>query len=140
MTQPAGRVMDAPPELAIWLRASPIFCAGDMLLFFLRVAVNYAMMPVLSWRHFETDSADVEKLALGRWILLLLGGVPCQTIKLVSMRGIPLTQTWALLLFLGLLFGEAVNLAAEWTIRRPGRYPALIRMLPSIRARPSVKE
>ncbi|KJZ69017.1 hypothetical protein HIM_11592 [Hirsutella minnesotensis 3608] len=130
MTQPVGRVMDAPPELAFWLRSSPIFCAGDMLYFLLRIVVDYLLEPTLSWRHFKAELAyrfrdedwyqrpkEVEKSVMGRWVLIVLGGIPCQTIKLMAMRGIPLTQTWALLFFVALIFGEVLNVAAESIFR-----------------------
>lgn len=130
MTQPVGRVMDAPPNLSSWLRSSPIFCAGDMLYFLLRVVVDYVLEPALFWRHFNAEIAyrfrdedwsqspkEVEKSAMGRWVLIVLGGIPCQTIKLMAMRGIPLTQTWAMLFFAALVFGEVLNIAAESLFR-----------------------
>lgn len=101
-----------------------------MLYFLLRVVVDYVLEPALSWRHFNAEIAyrlrdedwsqrprEVEKSAMGRWVLIVLGGIPCQTIKLMAMRGIPLTQTWAMLFFAALVFGEILNIAAESSFR-----------------------
>lgn len=135
MTQTVGRVLDAPPELSFWLRSSPLVCAVDVLYFLYRVAAGYVSTPAwslapfraeLEYRFSDTDwtwdsRPEFEKAALGRWILLLLGGIPCQTIKLMAMRGIPVTQVMALVYFTALIFGETVNISAELTLRhRPG--------------------
>jgi hypothetical protein len=67
-------------------------------------------------------------------MLLLLGGIPCQTIKLVAMRGIPMTQAAALVFFLALSFGEVVRFSAESMFRsqdgrqRPVQVPLLALM------------
>jgi hypothetical protein len=131
MTQPVGRVMDSEPELRFWLRSSPIFCIGDMLYFLLRVAIDHILEPTWSWRHFKAElyhrfrdekwseaSNEVEKAALGRWILILLGAVPCQTIKLMAMRGIPKTQTLAMMYFISMILGEILNITAEASFRQ----------------------
>jgi hypothetical protein len=134
MTQPVGRVLDAPPELRFWLRSSPFICAADILCFVFRIITDYVLQPEWSWRHVRTELAyrfrdedwadsrgrEIERAMLGRWMLMLLGGIPCQTIKLVAMRGIPLTQTAGLLFFLAQVFGEVITIAAEWMFRSPG--------------------
>ena len=104
MTQPVGRVFDAPPELRIWMRANPLLCAGDVFHYLLRVLIAYAVEPCWSWCHFRGVLADrfrdtdwsaprpqFEQAALGRWALVLLGGILSPTIKLMAMRGIPVT-------------------------------------------------
>ncbi|KAJ5433260.1 uncharacterized protein N7458_012416 [Penicillium daleae] len=126
MTQPVGRVFNMPPKYRFWLRSSPILCVGDILYFLIRVMTAYFRVPERSWRHLKEELAyryrdedwskapkEVEKAALGRWILILLGSIPCQTIKLMAMRGIPLTQTLAMMYFLSLVFGEGLNTTAE---------------------------
>lgn len=135
MTQPVGRVFNMPPEYRFWLRSSPILCVGDILYFLIRVMTAYFRDPERSWRHFKQELAyryrdedwskepkEVEKAALGRWILILLGSIPCQTIKLMAMRGIPWTQSLAMMYFLSLVFGEGLNTTAEAIYRN---YPTM---------------
>jgi hypothetical protein len=55
---------------------------------------------------------EVEKAAPGRWLLMGLGGIPCQTIKLVAMSGTPWTQAAALVYFLAQILAEVVNVSA----------------------------
>jgi hypothetical protein len=43
-----------------------------------------------------------------RLSILGLSGIPCQTIKLVAMKGIPWTQTWALMYFTSIVIGEVL--------------------------------
>lgn len=149
MTQPVGRVMNSDPKLRFWLRSSPIFCIGDMLYFLLRVAIDHILEPTWSWRHFKAElyyrfrdekwserPNEVEKAALGRWILILLGAIPCQTIKLMAMQGIPRTQTLALLYFISLILGEILNIVAEASFRQVptesvGRQPPLSESKPT---------
>jgi hypothetical protein len=103
-----------------------------MLYNFLRVAIDDALEPTMSWRHFKAEVAyrfrdepeseerkEVEKAALGRWILILLAGIPCQTIKLLAMRGIPWTQAMAMMYFLSLIFGETISMIYEATHENP---------------------
>jgi hypothetical protein len=130
MTQPVGRVCGNLASLRFWMRANPLVCAGDVLHYFVRIFLDYALEPCWSWRHFRVALADrfrdtdwsaprpeFEQTAIGRWALLLLGGIPCQTIKLVTMRGIPVTQSVALTYAVALVFGEALNLSAEVYLR-----------------------
>ena len=136
MTQPVGRVFDAPPELRVWLRANPLICAGDIFQYLLRILSAYAVEPCWSWRPLKSVLADrfrdtdwsaprpqFEQAALGRWALVLLGGILSPTVKLMAMRGIPVTQSLALMYAMALVFGEVVNIAAEVTLRRQATGP-----------------
>lgn len=137
MTQPVGRVLDTRAERRFWLRANPLVCAGDILHYFIRILIDYHLEPCWSWRHFRGALADrfrdtdwsaprpesFERAALGRWALLVLGGIPCQTIKLMAMRGIPVTQSLALVYAVALVFGEALNIAAEASLRSSSARP-----------------
>lgn len=53
-----GRVLDTPAERSFWLRANPLVCAGDVLHYFIRTLINYAVEPCWSWRHFRGALAD----------------------------------------------------------------------------------
>ncbi len=136
MTQPVGRVLDAPPELRIWMRANPFICAGDVFQYLVRILIAYTVEPCWSWRHFRSVLADrfrdtdwsaprpqFEQAALGRWTLVLLGGTLGSTVKLMAMRGIPLTQSLALMYAVALVVGEVLNVAAEVTLRHPAARP-----------------
>lgn len=136
MTQPVGRVLDTPPQYRFWLRSSPILCIGDMLSFLVRVVIDYYLEPTRSWRHLKTEVAyryrdevwskepkKFDKGALGRWILIIFRGIP-QTIKLLAISGIPITQTFAMMFLLSILFGEGLNFAAEAICRNPDPMPA----------------
>jgi hypothetical protein len=125
MTQPVGYVLNRRPEYRFWLRSSPIYCAGDMVVFVIRVCVCYILAPTFSWKHVKAEIAyrfrddelaqpgsGYERTILGRWLLLGLSGIPCQTIKLVGMEGVPWTLSFALLYFLSIVFGEAMHLSA----------------------------
>ncbi|KUJ24558.1 uncharacterized protein LY89DRAFT_24540 [Mollisia scopiformis] len=139
MTQPVGRVFNTAPELRFWFAVFTYLLPWRCTLLFLRVTTDHCLEPTWSWRHFKAELAyrvrdekwdeeptkEVEKAALGRWALILLGGIPCQTIKLVGMRGIPWTQTLAIMYFLSLLFGEVLNILAETSFRTPRIAPSL---------------
>ncbi len=125
VAQPVGRVLDQPARYSLWMRSSPILCAADMLHFLLRYADRYSRDPTLLRRHFRAelvyrfrdghdgwDPRDIQRTAMVRWTLMLLGGIPCQTVKLVAMQGIPLTKTVALIFFLAIVFGEVLNISA----------------------------
>lgn len=124
MAQPIGRVMDMPLRHSFWLRSSPIICAADMLHFCIRYADRCIQdgrfldqfKAELSDRFpnglLDPDQKAVEKTAIVRWIMILLGVVPCQTVKLVAMKGVPVSKAVALAFFLAMVFGEAVNLSA----------------------------
>ncbi|KAF9770628.1 hypothetical protein IL306_011801, partial [Fusarium sp. DS 682] len=148
MTQPVGRVFDRPPEDRFWIRSSPLHCAADMLLFWGVLLARYIAQPERSWRHYQDELAyrfrdenhnvvqprhDAERSVLGRWILLFLGGIPCQTIKLLAMRGIPFTQAAALMFFVSFVLGEVLILSAA----RLGRSNEAGNMEPLHAGRPS---
>ena len=125
MAQPVGRVLDHPARYSLWMRSSPILCAGDMLHFLARYAdrcyreptflANFKAELAYRFRDDEAsqDKRDIERTALVRWIMILLGGIPCQTIKLGAMQGVPLTKTVGLLFFISLVFGEVINISAS---------------------------
>ena len=148
MTQPGGRVLQRPPRYGPWLRSSPIVCVADILYFLTCIAINYIREPTRSWRHFKAEIAyryrdedwskestrtdGANRATLIRWIVIIVGSIPCQTIKLVAMRGIPLTKAWALLFFISLVFGEVLNIAARIICRGgPDTMPAA-RPLPKL--------
>jgi len=135
MTQPVGRVLDMPAELRFWMRANPLVCVGDLLHYLVRIIlIDARAEPGRPWRRvFRAALADrfrdtdwsaprpkFEQAAVGRWALLLLGGIPCQTIKLMAMRGIPATQAFALMFVVALVLGEGLNVFAERSLRRDG--------------------
>lgn len=65
----------------------------------------------------------IEHRTLIQWALVCLGGIPCQTIKLVAMQGIPLTKTWALLYFIPFVLGEVLTLTATHLVRDTEVFP-----------------
>lgn len=128
MTQPVGRVLDQPSRYQFWMRSSPILCAADMLHFLIR----YTSRCSRDWNfllHYRAELAcrfrddrvahepyDVQRTAIVRWMLILLGGAPCQTIKLAAMQGIPLTKALALVFFLSIVFGEVISISASTVV------------------------
>ncbi|KAH6876720.1 hypothetical protein B0T10DRAFT_414161, partial [Thelonectria olida] len=118
MLQPCGRVLDLPTKYSFWLRCSPILCIADSvqwigLLFRFRNE-HTVMLPQSTVEVRESDDnseldlrqTKAENGTIMRWTLLCLSGIPCQTIKLVAMKGIPWTKTWALMYFLSIVVGE----------------------------------
>ncbi len=88
LAQPVGRVLDQPARYSLWMRSSPIVCAADMLHFLLRYADRCSRGPTLL-RHFRAELAyrfrdghnswdprDIQRTAIVRWTLMLLGGIP----------------------------------------------------------------
>jgi hypothetical protein len=141
MTQPVGRVLGKAESNRFWMRSSPSLCIADMILFLAQLLDRFIRKPGgwrTLWDHLkisvadryrvdreedqgETGSSSIEastmptrgdNAALIRWLVLLLGGVIMQTIKLTAMQGIPLTKTLALLYFIAIAFGEVVALSA----------------------------
>lgn len=53
-----------------------------------------------------------------RLCLIALAGIPCQTIKLVAMDGIPWTKAWALMFFISIVVGETQHILARVLLRR----------------------
>jgi hypothetical protein len=62
--------------------------------------------PSLHQHSFETRP-------LGRWALLGLSGTYCQSIKLLALRGAPVTRAIAAIYLSTLIFGEAIRFTAE---------------------------
>lgn len=133
MTQPCGKVLDNDEKnFRFWARSS-LVCIIDLLRFVVLLILECATKPPSRWietakskiRHrfdgvyTQNDTLSAENTILIRWALLVLGGVPCQTIKLVAMSGIPWTKTWALMYFISIVFGEVLIFMA----RRVGRGP-----------------
>ena len=126
MTQTTGRVFEYSGSMAFWIRASPFVCIGDMVCFGISLVWDYIAQPTLSLRHIKAELAwrfrDEDFAAtsvviagrsiLTRWMLMILGGIPFQTVKLLAMRGVPYTKTWALMYFLPQIFGELLTISA----------------------------
>jgi hypothetical protein len=138
MTQPCGKVLDNDEkDFRFWARSSPLVCIIDLLRFVVLLILDFAKNPPSRWiesakskiRHrFDSPAAindieSAENTIWIRWALLILGGVPCQTIKLVAMSGIPWTKTWALMYFISIVFGEILIFVAA----RVGRGPISVR-------------
>ena len=126
MFQQSGRVLDLEDRISFWQKFSPFVCATDMLALVIALVIDYTAAPSRTLDHFKSElvwrfrdydiqeqsSTDVGKRILVRWMLMILAGVPLQTIKLFAMHGIPFTQAVALLFLLFQLVGEALNLSA----------------------------
>ncbi|OIW24904.1 hypothetical protein CONLIGDRAFT_673150 [Coniochaeta ligniaria NRRL 30616] len=122
MTQPCGRVLDQETKnCRFYTRASPLVCISDVVIFLAMLVLGTVNEPPARWldnakyeirRRFQGEAAGdpeaAESTLLVRWVLLIVGGVPCQTIKLVAMSGIPLTKTWASMYFISIIFGEVL--------------------------------
>lgn len=130
MSQPVGRMFDVSPKYGFWLRSSPILCVGDLLHFILRVAAAYSQKPghlrerineEIAYRYRDEDwfkeTNDVEKSALRRWVVILIGSIPCQTIKVMFMGQINFTKTLAMMFFIPMVFGELLIIKSEMICR-----------------------
>jgi hypothetical protein len=136
MTQPCGKVFGVGDKsFRFYSRASPIMCIGDVahFLLLLILGVSTDVEKSLENIKFELrnrfeceDTADnaqsAENSRLIRWCLMIVGGVPCQTVKLVSMGGIPWTKTWALMYFTSIVVCEILSLV-ESRIALEGQNP-----------------
>ena len=138
MTQPVGAVLDEPDDDRFWIRSSSILCIADIVYFFFRYIGrcvkdrrflhnfkvesarrfrlgDYRSHPVYRYRDSSADPTqhtELERAVIVRWILMIIGGIPCQTIKLITMRGIPVTKAVAVMFVISLVFGEAVHISA----------------------------
>jgi hypothetical protein len=140
MTQPCGSVLRrGSGSTRFFFRASPVICIADVFQFLLFILlgfsrdrrkwlrnIKYELKLRFEGEEGTLDLTNAENTIIMRWVLLGVGGIPCQTIKLVAMQGIPLTKTWALIFFISIIFGEVLILAArrlnvhqDDTIRRP---------------------
>jgi hypothetical protein len=112
------------------MRSSPVYCLYDMTSFITSVfkrwswgqdTLRHAYRHVLGQRFADGelywDEKDIARTVLVRWMLILLGGIPCQTVKLLAMKGIPLTQTLAVVYFSALAFGEAISISATLSMQ-----------------------
>ena len=136
MTQSCGRVFDYSGSLAFWLRSSPFICVGDVLSFAFSILIDYTVAPTfslkhvrseLAWRFQDTDFktktvTEAGRSIITRWMLIILGGIPFQTIKIFAMQGIPFTQLLAMAFFFPQIIGEILHLSAI-IIFTPGGIP-----------------
>jgi len=126
MTQPCGRVLgQAEGNFRFYSRASPVFCIADVVHFIILIGLGFNLRPRLFKRNIkyelkkrfadsaQGDIAGAEKSRTIRWVLLALGGVPCQTVKLMVMEGVFWTKAWALIFALSIVFGEVVLVCAR---------------------------
>ncbi|KAM7183195.1 hypothetical protein V8F20_012709 [Naviculisporaceae sp. PSN 640] len=129
MTQPCGNVLGRRDKnFRFYSRASPIICIVDFMHFVICLTFGWSFNPrtfirnvkfeVLE-RFSDSDEAsgqnhgDAERTRLMRWALLVISGVPCQTIKLSAMRGMFCTKFWAISFFGSLLFWEVLSIVAR---------------------------
>lgn len=124
MTQPCGNVLGRrEPNFRFYARSSPIICILDVADFLAVIAlglspnrrvfarnVKYELMRRFEGEATSGDAEAAESTRLMRWFLLVLGGVACQTVKLVAMEGIPWTKTWGLIHAISIVFGEVLSL------------------------------
>ncbi|KAB5566476.1 hypothetical protein GE09DRAFT_736697 [Coniochaeta sp. 2T2.1] len=122
MTQPCGRVLDRDNKrYRFYARASPVVCIADVFIFLVMLVLGTVMEPKDKWlanakyeirRRFQGelvgDPQTLESTFLARWAMLIVGGIPFQTLKLVAMSGIPWTKTWALMYFISIILGEVL--------------------------------
>ena len=129
MSQPCGHVLGHRKlNYRFYIRASPIICVVDMLHFLGHVVWGSRLKPTELVPSFKRqiqkrfsgddgkyDLERAESSTLIRLALTIVGGIPCQTIKLVAMEGIPWTKAWALMFFVSIVLGEVLILAARRT-------------------------
>ena len=134
MTQETGRVFNTDGTYASWLRFSPIICAGDMLAFLVSLLYDYIVDPTLSLKHLRAELAwrfrdydlanlstgDLKKSTVIRWALMIVGGIPLQTVKLFAMQGIPCTKAFALMYFIPQVLSEVLYFTAVMFFSKRG--------------------
>ncbi|KAM7218445.1 hypothetical protein V8F06_006209 [Rhypophila decipiens] len=127
MTQPCGNVLGVKDRnFRFYGRASPIVCIADVLYFIILVMLGSSFSPrkfrrnvrFELWQRFSDETgtaseADTERTTFARWTLLIIGGVPFQTIKLVAMKGMLWTKLWALCFLASLIFWEVMAVLAR---------------------------
>ncbi|KAL2006602.1 hypothetical protein VTN00DRAFT_9270 [Thermoascus crustaceus] len=103
MTQPCGYVLDIDEtNYRLYIRASPIVFIADVLHFLVRVFLGFSLDYREFWYHIKAmiryrfreehgiyGLVGAEKASIIRWALLVIGSIPCQTINLMAMQGIP---------------------------------------------------
>lgn len=120
MTQPCGKVLGSSDRnVRFYIRASPLICALECIYFLVLILLGLST----SWRCFvknfknelnhrfadeHADHMQAESSRLVRITLLVLSGIPFQTIKLTAMTGIPWTQRTALAFFTSIVFWEVI--------------------------------
>ncbi|KAK3345843.1 hypothetical protein B0T25DRAFT_633528 [Lasiosphaeria hispida] len=90
-------------DFRFFSRASPILCVADVLHFLVLLVLGFSFRPRQAnikyelRRRFEgvsqVDLTNAENNRISRWGLMVLGGIPCQTIKLMAMEGVLWTKT-----------------------------------------------
>ncbi|KIX00542.1 uncharacterized protein Z518_09607 [Rhinocladiella mackenziei CBS 650.93] len=123
MIQPCGRVLGQEHKsFRFYARMSPFICIADTAHFLVAIiratcssAPRYDIerLFVIRFKDEDRDTKSVETSILLRLALLFVSGIPCQTIKLVGMQGIPWTKAIALMFFISIVFGEAIIFIAH---------------------------
>jgi len=103
MTQPADSVLDQPLGHRFQIRQSPFVCVADMLCSIGSILIIYSVEPEIFWQHVKAELAyqfrdeqlvplggKFERTVLGRWFLILLGGIP-KVLAIVSMATLPVS-------------------------------------------------
>ncbi|KAK4213523.1 hypothetical protein QBC37DRAFT_316048 [Rhypophila decipiens] len=128
MTQPCGNVLGRKDKnFRFYSRASPIICIIDVFHFVVCMALCFSVDPRLILRNMKFElrerlyndggdgdsHLDAERTRLARWTLLIIGGIPCQTIKLVATDGMVWTKFWAISFFNSMVFWEVMTLLSQ---------------------------
>jgi len=101
MTQPCGKVLGrSENNFRLYSRASPIICIADVVYFLALVGLGFSYNRRVFLRNIKyelrhrfadgvyDDTTNAEKSLVIPWSLVVLGGIPCQTIKLMAMDGL----------------------------------------------------
>ncbi|KAK0100561.1 hypothetical protein ONS95_007021 [Cadophora gregata] len=127
MIQPCGNILGYKDKnFRFYIRASPLICIADVVHFTIIILlgsslnrqrfiknIKYELNVRFNGDSTEHDIQNAENTRLMRIVLLVVAGIPCQTIKLVAMTGIPWTKTWALMYFISICFGESLIILAR---------------------------
>jgi hypothetical protein len=131
--QPAGRVCDAPRDVSVWIRVSPIICFLDVSNIICRLvyytidkrSLKAARRMVIAQRygsddkhaHHATTSLDAKKgrysPRMACWIWYLLP-VP-QVINIFAVEGVAWTKLWAAMYIASFLAVELITLPSKHT-------------------------
>ena len=142
MAQPGGRVCGYSSRYRTYLRCSPLLCAADSLSVMVRLLTNRFSLKLSAWESLglllrqrfdeskvqgprnsdanvgerngqETESIqNLEKTIWLRWLWFIFGTIP-PTVQLLSMTGIPWTQTWAVMFLTSWAINEAIIIFAS---------------------------
>ncbi|KAK0649319.1 hypothetical protein B0T16DRAFT_409834 [Cercophora newfieldiana] len=127
MVQPCGKVLDSNSgNLRFYIRASPVICAVDCAHFLVVLLLGFSVDLRLFARNvkyelnrrfggegFGGDSQSAQDSRTARLCLLVISSIPCQTVKLVAMTGIPWTKAWALMFLVSILSMEVFSVLAK---------------------------